>query len=997
MATLGYACTCGSGEDGDRDAGDAAIDAQESDATNDVTIIETGGDIRDIGIPERGEIDDDSGSERDAEALPDVTEDHFEPSCPDDDDDGFTARECGGEDCDDSDPGINPKADEICNNNIDDDCDPTTLDVFDRDRDGYDCLNDCDDSNPHVNPSRNELCGNDLDDDCNEDTPDTFDNDGDEFLCDEDCDDDSVEVHPNMQEICGNGVDDDCDPATLDLDDGDDDGLTCDIDCDDSDPTLPEEDYYCGSAFLYVEDFESSDGGWIASGDLPGWQWGEPRGEDLVGAASGANAWVTHLEGYYGVDSAIVLTSPVFNMSGLTDDPVLTFNRRFDLGSGDQLWLDLSLDGGTNWDHLAASSLSDNFYNAADTFIDVSDQWLLAKTVLTGAAGASSVRIRFYLLSDSEDENDGFALDDVRIVAKLLDVSAADLVAPHSGCGDRSNGAVTLTVRNDSSVPLSEFDIAYTVNDNPQVVQTVDSTLEPGQEAAYTFTQTVDLSTLGMHRITASVLPGSDRDSDFSDNTLSASIYTFRNLGTGDYEESFESDEGSWAALGTNSSWARGVPIGDVISNAADGENAWVTNLWGPSNRNEMSYLTSPCFRFSDLEPSDPDPVVVFEHNYEIDGQGWFEISLDGGATWNKLGTTGSGANWYNDSLTDSWSGEANAEHKWQTAYHPLVDAASLTDVQLRFAIFSAGNTAGMGVDHVRIVQSFDDGQLTDFILPSTICENHGSVPITLSITNGGNREMSDFQLSYQVDSEPIVTETVTETIPAGQSAEYLFATEMVVPSAGNHQLRFTLESPSDFNLDNSILETTFTVRPAIDASGYQQDFELDDGGWFTVGELSSWQRAAPLGAAIDFITTASGGSGKAWITNPFGDYRNAETSYLVSPCIDFTDFGSDPVFQFDHIFETEQSIDTGWLEVSIDGGENWSKVGMFGGGVNWYNDEVNQAWSGVSGEAGQWQSSSDVLVGVAGLPDVLLRFVLSTSPEERREGFGVDNISFVE
>jgi hypothetical protein len=987
MLAVGCTVGCASGDGGDQVADDAAIDVQKFDATSDESIIEAGDDIRDIGIPDRGEVEDDSGSEKDAAVQPDVTEDRSEPPCPDEDDDGFTRIDCGGEDCDDGDPLIN----------VDDDCDPSTLDIHDGDRDGFDCLNDCDDANPHVNPSRKELCGNGLDDDCDEDTPDRIDNDGDGFFCDDDCDDDNAEVHRDMQEICGNGVDDDCNSATLDLDDRDGDGLRCDIDCDDSDKTLPEADYYCGSDFLYVEDFESSDGGWAVSGDQRGWEWGEPRGEDVVSAASGERAWVTNLEGYYGADSVMVLTSPVFNMSGLTDDPVLTFNRRYDFGSGDQLWLELSLDGGYSWTHLAAGSISDNFYNAAESFIDLSDEWLLAKTVLTGAAGASSVRIRFHFLSDSEEENDGFAVDDVRIVAKLFDVSAVALVAPHSGCGDRSDAAVTLTVRNDSSVPISDFDIAYTVNDDPQIVETVASTLEPGQEAAYTFTQTVDLRTLGMHRITASVLPGSERDSDLSDNTLSAFSYTFRNLGTGDYEESFESGDGSWAALGTNSSWARGVPIGDVISDAADGQNAWVTNLWGASNRNEMSYLTSPCFRFSDLAPSDPDPMVVFEHNFEIDGHSWFEISLDGGATWNKLGTTESGVNWYNDSLTDSWSGEANAEHQWQTAYHRLTGAASLADVQLRFAIESNGNTAGMGVDHVRIMRTFDDPQLTGFDLPSSICESHETIPVTLLITNGGNRELSNLQVSYQVDSQSIVTETVTAAIPAGQSADHVFAKEMVVPSVGSHQLRFAVELPSDFNLANSTLETSFTVRPTVNAWEYEQDFELDNGGWWTVGDLSSWQHAAPLGAAIDFITTAAGGSGKAWITNPFGDYRNGETSYLMSPCIDFTGFGTDPVLQFDHIFETEQSLDTGWLEVSIDGGENWSKVGDSTTGNNWYNDDVDQVWSGVSGDAGEWRSASHVLVGVAGLSEVLLRFVLSTSPDVRREGFGVDNISFIE
>jgi len=48
--------------------------------------------------------------------------------CPDLDQDGFLDAACGGEDCVDSNADVNPDADEVCDNLIDDDCDGDTDD-----------------------------------------------------------------------------------------------------------------------------------------------------------------------------------------------------------------------------------------------------------------------------------------------------------------------------------------------------------------------------------------------------------------------------------------------------------------------------------------------------------------------------------------------------------------------------------------------------------------------------------------------------------------------------------------------------------------------------------------------------------------------------------------------------------------------------------------------------------------------------------------------------
>ena len=93
--------------------------------------------------------------------------------CIDADGDGATDSQCGGLDCDDSNPRIFSGATEVCDAaNLDEDCNATTL-GDDSDSDGYysdqccngsTCGNDCDDRSGEVNPEAEEICdGNDND------------------------------------------------------------------------------------------------------------------------------------------------------------------------------------------------------------------------------------------------------------------------------------------------------------------------------------------------------------------------------------------------------------------------------------------------------------------------------------------------------------------------------------------------------------------------------------------------------------------------------------------------------------------------------------------------------------------------------------------------------------------------------------------------------------------------------------------------------------------
>jgi hypothetical protein len=335
--------------------------------------------------------------------------------------------------------------------------------------------------------------------------------------------------------------------------------------------------------------------------------------------------------------------------------------------------------------------------------------------------------------------DDGYTFDDVTITRTTDDVTMVQLVNPTATnvCALSSAEQITVRVKNYSSSALTNVPVSYQVDNNPVVTEIIPS-LSAGQVLDYPFAQKADLSVFKPYSITTFVSYATD--SYRANDTLTTSFRTSPLIINYPYLESFEGNDGNWYTGGLNSSWQWGTPAAVIINKAANGTKAWVTNLTGNHNNNELSYLYSPCFNLSGLT----QPVLSFsqifrtEDNCNCDFH-WVEYSTDG-TNWIKLGTTSSGTNWYDNALYQAWK---ISDTRWHVSSFDLpVSVIGSTSVRFRIVMYADPGVTyeGVGIDDIHVFDKaaiYSGANITSGLTQSVSGNNW------IHFNSGGNRVVS--------------------------------------------------------------------------------------------------------------------------------------------------------------------------------------------------------------------------------------------------------------
>lgn len=408
------------------------------------------------------------------------------------------------------------------------------------------------------------------------------------------------------------------------------------------------------------------------------------------------------------------------------------------------------------------------------------------------------------------------------------DVGVEAVIEPESGC-DLGLDSVKFILRNYGSAPQSLFFYRYAVNGNlAPVVPPADGfytgILGKDSSTVIAFETLTDFSAPGEYRI--DVFTQLNTDEDLQNDTFT---YYITNRLRPTYVQDFETWNGGWSPSGQNASWAFGAPNKTDIPAAASGLNAWVTNLTGTYNPGELSYLTSPCFDFSE-ETS--NPVIEFSHirNLQSGADGtWLEASFNEGQSWQKIGSIGAGQNWYsqdniNLGLGQVWSGNSTG---WVKSRHSLTNAAGKSNVRLRFGMASDGflQLGGFGVDDVRIFRAFakDLAGISVSTLGEDVECGLANDQIAFSFSNFGHQTQTGIQVAYSINGAAPVVNNVTGAIAADQNITYTFN----VPF-DSRDAAFEIKCWTMLNGDQATQNDTVTyfVSHIAKPIPYQEDFE---------------------------------------------------------------------------------------------------------------------------------------------------------------------------
>ncbi|OFY66279.1 MAG: hypothetical protein A2Y71_13705 [Bacteroidetes bacterium RBG_13_42_15] len=491
----------------------------------------------------------------------------------------------------------------------------------------------------------------------------------------------------------------------------------------------------------------------------------------------------------------------------------------------DRASIDISTDGGTNWERIWLSHI--DALNPEYTW----NSLILDDEVNGFASRQENVKFRYSIYySDNSNVRAGWNIDNFAVTGLHLtnDVSVRQIMQPWDDCSESVWDTVKVIVKNLAEYPTGdELPIFYSIYgaDTLRVYDTIRTSIDSYDSIVFAFTKQIDFTSPGYYDKFI-VMTDVSGDQDPTNDSLTMPLYIQESLASPSYVN-FETAAGYWKSEPA-STWMWKSPEGSIPDNPGS-LKSWILSPFGPYINSDTSYIESSCYDLTDSYYKVLELKYWSETETGKDGAN-IQYSVNDGQTWNLLDTNSMGWNiawnWYRQPVTAlgkiGWSGISPG---WVTAKQ-LLPLALNSQSKVKFRVVWASdennNANGLAIDDFNIYHAPPDIGVVSIDSPVDDCLNEVSDQVTVSIKNFGLSKVHSndtLVYGYVFDGNPAVYDTMmfTGDLNPGSSTIFSFSEKINLTTAKQYQLSvFTIfdDDPWFYGSNNDTLSKTIEAFP---------------------------------------------------------------------------------------------------------------------------------------------------------------------------------------
>ena len=556
---------------------------------------------------------------------------------------------------------------------------------------------------------------------------------------------------------------------------------------------------------------------------------------------------------------------------------------------------------------------------------------------------------------------------------------------------------ISFILKNYGTTAQNSVPVSYSINGSPVRTATLTDFLTINDTSIVKFTTDENLSLTGNYNIVAwTSLPG---DNNKENDTLR---YTIKHLQNSPlilpFTESFENTKSEEL---TNSTFGiTGIDYSDFYCEQGGRYRTDESNLFANSGKRAFTldnYLNANSIKQTEIIftynlANYVDSLVYLDINYinrgEADGNDTLYVRGSDTKPWIPVFTL------LNNNITFGKYKKISEINLFQILKvlnnQPFTSSTQLRIVQK--GTKSASSTYGEGgfsFDDFKLYVAGKDVSMLNATVNKVQCSKSATQqPLTILIKNNTPQAITNLPVTYKLNGDPSVTELVP-LLKANDTLTYTFATLINRTNVGLYALKTWVSNAGDnYRLNDSVNNINIIVMQTVDSFPYYNDFETNNGNMLTEGVNNSWVWGTPA----KFNINNAAQDNKAWTTGLNRGYNFSENSYLYLGCLDFTSLTTDPMIAFNFISVMQTQSDSAYAEYSTNG-INWSRLGCYNCGLNWYNGYNGKSyWDNI---VFPWQTAHTVvpLNSLSDKSNFMYRIRFKSDNFATTEGIGIDDI----